>query len=63
MLVLRRKLGEVVHIGNDITVEVTEFCRDHVKLGITAPGEVPVHRSEVFEAIQRGEKKGNPCNE
>ena len=51
MLVLRRKLGEVVHIGGDITITVTEFGHDHVKLGIEAPDEVPVHRREVFDRI------------
>ena len=51
MLVVTRKSGEDVLIGNDIVVTAIE-CRDgKVKLGITAPREIPVHRREVAEAI------------
>lgn len=59
MLVLSRKLDEVIHIGNDITIKVIEIRGDKVRLGIDAPRGVAVHRAEIYEAIQRegGEDK------
>ncbi len=56
MLVLSRKLFETICIGDDITVTVVEIRGDKVKLGIEAPKEVPVHRREVYEAIQKESK-------
>jgi carbon storage regulator len=44
---------EVVDVGKDVTVIVVDIRGDRVRLGIEAPGEIPVHRREVFEAIQR----------
>ena len=51
MLVLLRKPGEVIRIGDDIEIKVIEFRGEGVRVGITAPREVPVHRQEVYEAI------------
>ena len=48
MLVLSRKLGETIVIGNGITVKVLAVDGDRVKLGVVAPAEVPVHREEVY---------------
>ena len=56
MLVLKRKQNEVVHVGENVTVTVLEIQGDRVKLGIAAPREVPVHRGEVYDAIQREAK-------
>ncbi len=53
MLVLSRKEGELIVIGADVTIEVVEIRGDKVRLGIKAPRAVPVHRQEVYEAIQR----------
>lgn len=47
MLVLSRKLGEKIHIGNDVIVEVMEVRGNRVKLGVTAPPEVKVLREEL----------------
>lgn len=52
MLVLSRKKNESIIINNDITVTVVEIRGDKVLLGVEAAREVPVHRSEVFKAIQ-----------
>ncbi len=49
MLVLRRKLGEVIKIGGKIKVVVVSVKGGSVKLGIAAPDEIPVHREEVCE--------------
>lgn len=53
MLVLSRKTHEVVKIGEDIEVVIVEIRGDKVRLGFTAPKIVPVHRKEVWEAIQK----------
>ncbi|MBU1863480.1 MAG: carbon storage regulator CsrA [Candidatus Omnitrophica bacterium] len=53
MLVLSRKPNESIMIGNDVEVKIVEVKGDYVKLGITAPKAIPVHRKEIYEAIQR----------
>ena len=53
MLVLSRKQNEKICIGENITVVVVEIRGDKVRLGVTAPEEVPVHREEIFNAIHR----------
>lgn len=53
MLVLTRKRDEKIIIGDDITITVVEIRGDKVRLGIDAPVEIPVHRQEVYDAIQR----------
>ncbi|MBD8035715.1 carbon storage regulator CsrA [Solibacillus sp. A46] len=57
MLVLTRKKGETIMIGDQIEVKVISVDGDQVKLGIVAPKSVKVHRSEVFEAIQQQNKE------
>ena len=53
MLILSRRLGEVIVINGDISVVISEIKGDKVKLGIVAPVEVPVHRAEVWDAIRQ----------
>ena len=53
MLVLSRQRDESIMIGDSIVVTIVDIRGDKVRLGITAPSEVPVHRQEVYEAIQR----------
>ena len=55
MLVLSRKKNESIVINNDITIVVVDIRGNKVRLGVDAPKEVPVHRQEVFNAIQRNE--------
>ncbi len=52
MLVLTRKTNESIIIGDEIAVTVLGVEGDHVKIGITAPKEIAVHRREVFEQIK-----------
>lgn len=52
MLVLSRKTGESIMIGDHIELKVLSVEGDQVKLGIIAPKSIKVHRSEVFKAIQ-----------
>ncbi|RKX94993.1 MAG: carbon storage regulator [Spirochaetes bacterium] len=53
MLVLTRKVNESIMIGDDIEITVVEIKGDHVKLGITAPRNISIHRKEVYLAIQK----------
>src|SRR5262245_58915620 len=53
MLVLSRQLEQAIMIGDDIEVKIVDLRGDKVRLGITAPREVNVHRKEVYEAIRR----------
>ena len=52
MLILTRKVGEVIMIGDDIVVKVLGVRSGQVKIGVEAPRELPVHRREIFERIQ-----------
>lgn len=56
MLVLTRRVGEKLIIGNEVTVEVLSVSGEGARLGITAPHETSVHRFEVFEEIQRANR-------
>ncbi len=53
MLVLSRQRDESIIIGDHIVVTIVDIRGDKVRLGIDAPTEIPVHRREVYEAIQR----------
>lgn len=53
MLVLSRQRDESIIIGDNIVITVVDIRGDKVRLGIQAPTEIPVHRQEVYEAIQR----------
>ena len=55
MLVLTRKTGQSIMIGDDIEVSVLAVSRDKIRIGITAPKEVPVFRKEVWISIKEGE--------
>ena len=53
MLVLSRKINQSIMIGDNVRIVVVAVDRDQVKLGTEAPREVPVHRSEIYDEIQR----------
>lgn len=57
MLALSRKKGEALVINNDIEVTVLEVKGDQVKIGISAPKEVPIYRKEVYLQIQASNKE------
>jgi len=58
MLVLSRQRDESIVIGDNVVVTIVDIRGDKVRLGIDAPQEVPVHRQEVYEAIQRENRLG-----
>jgi carbon storage regulator len=53
VLVLTRKIEESITIGNNITVSVLEVKGNQVKLGVKAPKDIPVNRTEVYESIMQ----------
>ena len=53
MLVLSRQRDETIMIGDDVEITIVDIRGDKVRLGITAPREIQVHRKEVYDAIQR----------
>lgn len=56
MLILSRKLNESIVIDGRIIVKILRIERDTVKIGIQAPAELPVHRQEVFDMIQKNKQ-------
>lgn len=60
MLVLSRHRDESIIIGDDIVITVVDIRGDKVRLGIQAPTHIPVHRQEIYEAIQREKNRGQP---
>ena len=56
MLILTRRVGETLTIGNAVTVTVLTVKGDKVRLGINAPKDIAVHREEIFERIKRQEE-------
>lgn len=62
MLILTRRTGETVMIGNEVTLTVLGVKGNQVRIGINAPKSVPVHREEIYERIKRelaGDVNGN----
>ena len=57
MLVLSRHRDESIIIGDDVVITIVDIRGDKVRLGINAPQDIPVHRREVYEAIQRENQK------
>jgi carbon storage regulator len=56
MLILTRRVGETVMIGNEVTVTVLGVKGNQVRIGVNAPKDVAVHREEIYERIKREEE-------
>ena len=59
MLILTRRIGETLNIGDEVQVTVLGIKGNQVRIGIDAPKNVPVHRQEVYERIKREERAAN----
>ena len=57
MLILTRKIGEAVAIGDDIQISIVEVKGTQVKLGIQAPKSIEVHREEIYQKIQEENRR------
>ncbi|KEZ48750.1 carbon storage regulator CsrA [Metabacillus indicus] len=57
MLVLTRKTGEAIKIGDDIEISVISISGDQVKIGINAPKHIEIHRKEIYLSIQEENNK------
>jgi carbon storage regulator len=53
MLVLRRKPGDTICIGDNITVTVLDVTNQQIRMGINAPKEIAVHKEEIYKRIQK----------
>ncbi len=63
MLVLSRQRDESIMIGDDVEIIIVDVRGDKVRLGITAPKNIPVHRREIYDAIQREKEESRKQQE
>jgi carbon storage regulator len=63
MLILTRRIGETLNIGDEVRVTVLGVKGNQVRIGVTAPKDVPVHREEIYERIKKEEESNQAVAE
>ncbi len=63
MLILTRRIGEVLRIGDDVSITILGVKGNQVRIGIDAPKDVAVHREEIYQRIKREETQGETPSE
>jgi carbon storage regulator len=63
MLILTRRVGETLMVGDDVTVTVLGVKGNQVRIGVNAPKDVSVHREEIYQRIQKEKAENNPDSE
>jgi carbon storage regulator len=63
MLILTRRVGETVMIGNEVTVTILGVKGNQVRVGINAPKTIAVHREEIYDRIKREQEGNNPSDD
>lgn len=63
MLILTRRVGEVLRIGDDVSITILGVKGNQVRIGIDAPKDVAVHREEIYQRIKREGDTGEADNE
>ena len=62
MLILTRRVGETLMVGDDVTVTVLGVKGNQVRIGVNAPKDVAVHREEIYDRIRKENENGDPSN-
>lgn len=60
MLILSRRIGETLMVGDEVTVTILEVEGNQIRIGINAPKEIAVHREEIYDRIQQEQQKDTP---